>query len=193
MNVVKNSNKIINAISNSLKGVSDKKSSQFIEKIIKAKRIFIFGAGRSGLAGQAFAMRLVHLGKSVYFVGECTTPSIASDDLLVLVSGSGSTKSVIQIAQAAKKQRAKIVCIATDLKSKIAKLSDLAVKIPYKNKRKGNDYFARQLKSEISEVTPMGTLFELSAMIYFDSIVLILMDNLQKSEEDMRKVHSNLE
>lgn len=43
------------------------------ELIVKAKRIFVGGAGRSGFAARGFANRLMHLGYTVYFVGEPTT------------------------------------------------------------------------------------------------------------------------
>jgi 6-phospho-3-hexuloisomerase len=41
-----------------------------------APRIFAAGAGRSGLGVRALGMRLMHLGKTVYVVGETTTPSL---------------------------------------------------------------------------------------------------------------------
>src|SRR5665811_602610 len=40
------------------------------------KRVFVMGAGRSGLAAKAFAMRLMHLGLNVYVVGETVTPCL---------------------------------------------------------------------------------------------------------------------
>ena len=59
-----------------------------------AKRIFIAGIGRSGLIGKTFAMRLVHMGFLVYIVGDATTPAIQANDLLVIVTGSGTTKTL---------------------------------------------------------------------------------------------------
>ena len=62
------------------------------EKLIdKNKCIFILGAGRSGLMARGFAMRLVHIGYTVYVIGETITPSIQAGDVLVSVSGSGKT------------------------------------------------------------------------------------------------------
>ncbi|WP_143801685.1 SIS domain-containing protein, partial [Oenococcus oeni] len=41
----------------------DEKQLQAVEKIIsKEKRIFVLGAGRSGLMAKGFAMRLMHIG-----------------------------------------------------------------------------------------------------------------------------------
>ena len=50
--------------------------ANFIEIITTADNIFVTGAGRSGLAAKAFAMRLMHLGLSSYVVGETISPAI---------------------------------------------------------------------------------------------------------------------
>ena len=42
----------------------------FLDIIVSANNVFVTGAGRSGLAAKAFAMRLMHLGLSAYVVGE---------------------------------------------------------------------------------------------------------------------------
>ncbi|MGZ4892148.1 MAG: SIS domain-containing protein, partial [Halobacteriota archaeon] len=55
------------------------------------KRLFVMGAGRSGLVVKGFAMRLMHLGFNVYVVGETVTPAVETDDLLIVISGSGET------------------------------------------------------------------------------------------------------
>ncbi len=47
---------------------------QFIDELLSAKRIYVMGAGRSGLIAKAFAMRLMHLGMHSYVVGETITP-----------------------------------------------------------------------------------------------------------------------
>ena len=40
------------------------------------RRWFFSGQGRSGLAAQMAAMRFMHLGRNVHFVGEVTAPSL---------------------------------------------------------------------------------------------------------------------
>jgi len=44
----------------------------------------------------------MHIGKMVYMVGEVTTPKIKKDDLMVAISGSGSTSTVVRSAKIAK-------------------------------------------------------------------------------------------
>ena len=69
-----------------------------------APRIFVAGVGRSGLCMRALGMRLMHLGKTVYVVGETITPSIAAEDLLILGSGSGRTTGLLAVAEKARRR-----------------------------------------------------------------------------------------
>ncbi|HJJ46223.1 MAG TPA: SIS domain-containing protein, partial [Methanocorpusculum sp.] len=56
--------------------------ASFIDGILQAKRIYVIGAGRSGLVAKSFAMRLMHTGFISYVVGETITPAVAEGDLL---------------------------------------------------------------------------------------------------------------
>ena len=51
---------------------------------------------------RGFAMRLMHLGLQVYVVDDVTTPAIKTEDLLIIGSASGNTKSLVQYAGQAK-------------------------------------------------------------------------------------------
>ncbi len=192
---INNAQKITDKIKETIANIPEEKTKATIKEIIKAKRIFVFGVGRSGLIGQAFAMRLVHLGKKVYFVGEVTTPAITSSDIIIVISGSGQTNSVHNVTKAAKNQEAKIIAITEQENSPIAVLSDIVVEVSTKQRKrnKNDNYLVRQLVSKTPEITPMGTLFELSVMIYFDSIIPILMSQTGISEKHMKDKHSNLE
>jgi len=59
-------------------GLDKAQTSAFFLRILDAKRIYVTGAGRSGLIARAFAMRLLHLGFDVFVVGETVTPAIPS-------------------------------------------------------------------------------------------------------------------
>src|SRR5690242_20696995 len=82
--------------------VDENEVARAVDALASAPRIFVAGAGRSGLATRGFAMRLMHMGKQVYIVGDTTTPGIASGDLLVIGSGSGRTASLLGAATKAK-------------------------------------------------------------------------------------------
>ena len=83
---------IIQELAENEKLVSQAEMEKFADAILKADRIFVAGAGRSGFVARAFANRLMHMGLTVFFVGEPTTPAIKAGDLLVIGSGSGDRK-----------------------------------------------------------------------------------------------------
>ena len=60
-----------------------------MREIASAKRIFITGAGREGIASRGFAMRLMHLGKETHWLWDDTTPGMKAGDLFIAVNGSG--------------------------------------------------------------------------------------------------------
>ena len=186
--------KLAQKIEEQLRAIDPKSIDQLVESLINTKRIFIVGAGRSGLVAKAFGMRLMHLGFTVYVVGEVITPAINKDDLLLIVSGSGQTLSPIVAARIAKEKGVKIVSITSNPDSYIGKISEVVVQIkgrrPEDAKR---DYEARQLLGNHEPLTPLGTLFELSAMVFLDSIIDELMLRYKKSEDELRKLHADLE
>ena len=90
------------------KNVKEEEAQNMVHLILSAKKIFIAGAGRSGFAARGFANRLMHLGFQVSFIGEPTTPPIKKGDLLIIGSGSGTTPSLVKMAEKAKGFGAKI-------------------------------------------------------------------------------------
>jgi len=151
-----------------------------------ADNIFVMGAGRSGFVAKAFAMRLMHLGYSVYVVGETVTPKIAKNDVLITISGSGETTSVVNISRKAKELiHSKLVTVTQNVDSTLAKMSDVVVVLKAKNKN--------QRDENISNIAPLGTLFELTALIFLDGLVAELMNMKSLTERDLEKRHAVLE
>jgi 6-phospho-3-hexuloisomerase len=166
-----------------------------IEEIYRVnKKILVVGVGRSGLVGRAFAMRLRHLGVRSYVVGETITPSVEEGDLLVAISGSGSTQIVVAAAEAAKKMKAKVAAITTYYDSPLGRLADLVVFVPGRTKLASmDDYFARQILGIHEPLSPLGTLFEDASMVVLDAVVAELMKRLGKNESELARRHANIE
>ncbi len=166
----------------------------FVDAMIGANKIFIYGAGRSGLVGKAFAMRLMHLDFNVYVVGETITPAFEPGDLLIAISGSGETTSIVDAAKIAKKEGGKVVALTSYPNSPLGNLADITVEIPGRTKANvPTDYIARQMLTRYRWIAPMGTLFEDSTMIFLDGVIALLMATFQKTEKDMKKKHATLE
>lgn len=176
--------RINDEIDHVLGNIDKKQTEKFINKIIKSKRIFLTGGGRSGLIAEAFAMRLVQLGFESYIIGESTTPSITKKDLVIAISGSGKTKMTLAAINSVRKSHednVKICTITADKNSPIAKKSELVVMINAKTK-----------SNKMKSLEPMGSLFEQSAFIYLDSVVIVLMRKLGKTQSYMKKRHSKI-
>ncbi|WP_461865785.1 bifunctional 3-hexulose-6-phosphate synthase/6-phospho-3-hexuloisomerase [Thermococcus sp.] len=165
-----------------------------VDAMIGANKIFIYGAGRSGLVGKAFAMRLMHLDFNVYVVGETITPAFEPGDLLIAISGSGETRTIVDAAEIAKKEGGKVVAITSYANSTLGKIANIVVEIPGRTKTDiPTDYIARQMLTKYKWIAPMGTLFEDSTMVFLDGIIALLMATFQKTEKDMRRKHATLE
>jgi 6-phospho-3-hexuloisomerase len=155
--------------------------------IESAPRIFVAGAGRTGLVMRAFGMRLMQLGKSVYVVGETTTPSIRGDDLLICGSGSGRTATMLQVSEIAHRQGVQVLLFTTDAASPLADLADHLMLIaapPHKGAR---------AKGSVPSLQPLGTLFEQSLLILGDTLILELMQRLDVDASQMAELHDNLQ
>jgi 6-phospho-3-hexuloisomerase len=187
-------NFILNAL-NSIKLEEIENFVKAIEEIYRGNRkILVVGVGRSGLVGRAFAMRLRHLGARSYVVGETITPSVEEGDLLVAISGSGSTQVVVAAAEAAKKMKARVAAVTSYYDSPLGRLADLVVLVPGRTKLASmDDYFARQILGIHEPLSPLGTLFEDTAMVVLDAIIAELMKRLGKNESDLAKRHANIE
>jgi 6-phospho 3-hexuloisomerase len=128
----------IQEIIDNLKVNSDTVDMQVIEKIadetIARKRVFVYGAGRSGLVAKAFAQRLMHIGIESYVIGETINPSVKLGDTVLLVSGSGETASTVAISDKAKKVGAHVISVTTRPDSTLARLSDIVLQVSGKTK-----------------------------------------------------------
>ncbi len=168
---------------------------RMIDYLIQAyksdRSVFVVGAGRSGLVARAFAMRLMHLGFHVYVIGETITPAAREGDILVAISGSGRTAIVVTTAQVAKQVKAKIIAVTSHPDSPLGELADHIVFVPGRTKiSEETDYFSRQILGIHEPLAPLGTLFEISAMVFLESIITELMKRLGMTEEDLRSRHA---
>ncbi|MGZ7133455.1 MAG: SIS domain-containing protein, partial [Halobacteriota archaeon] len=107
------------------------------------KRLFVMGAGRSGLVVKGFAMRLMHLGFNVYVVGETVTPAVETGDLLIVISGSGETKSINEMSALAKAKGTRLAAVTSNRDSTLGTISDAIVVVKGRTKASGMDFMER--------------------------------------------------
>jgi 6-phospho-3-hexuloisomerase len=158
--------------------------TRLIGEIDRARRIFFAGEGRSGLVARMAAMRFMHLGRQVHVVGETTTPAMSSEDALVALSGSGSTGSVLVLAEAARRIGGTIIAVTAKPDSPLAESAEVVVYLPAAAKTDlGESWASRQFA---------GSLFEQAALVLLDSVFHALTTGHVDHESLWRK-HTNLE
>ncbi|MGN0405795.1 MAG: 6-phospho-3-hexuloisomerase [Bariatricus sp.] len=177
------SSQILQEIETCIYTLDDTKLERFLEAIQKADKIFCDGKGRSGLQAKAFAMRLAQMGIMAFDTAGVTTPAIGEGDLLIICSGSGETPNLVEHARKAKKLGAVLVLITTSGVSQISQLSDYCFEFRAQSKQESGQ----------NSIQPMGTLFEQSLEIFFDTVVMMLMDKMGITDKDMYGFHNNLE
>jgi 6-phospho-3-hexuloisomerase len=146
-----------------LERVSAREMKAFAREILHADRIFVTGLGRTGLMARGFAMRLMHLGRRVYHVGDVITPSIGRGDLLVIGSRTGRSKVLGHYISIARKAKARVAVVTA------ARTSPAGRRLP------------------------LGSLFEQAFLVVLDQIILDLMDALHLGERDLKGLHTTFE
>ena len=182
-----------------LKEVIDKLDREAIkamlQKIIEGNQIFVMGAGRSRLVAKAFAMRLMQLGFSVYVVGETTTPAVLPQDVMIAISGSGETRTIADLGKLTKDIGSTLITITSKKDSTLGKIADIAVIIPSKTKNDSDkaDYRERNMRGDFKNMPPLGTTFEITALVFLDSVVSQLIMLTGASEAELKSRHTNIE
>lgn len=149
-----------------------------------ADRVFVHGAGRSGLALQMTAMRLMHLGLRVHVVGDATTPAIAPGDVLLTASGSGTTGGIVRAAQNAVDAGARVVALTTAADSPLAALASAIIVVPAADKLDRSGRASAQYS---------GGLFEQVVVVIGDALFHALWKRSGLDADDLWPRHANLE
>lgn len=176
-------NQVLGEINEVMGMVKEDQLKQAENLIQKDRRIFVLGAGRSGLMAKGFAMRLMHIGYTVYVVGETITPSIQPDDVLVSVSGSGKTGSVLELTEKAKADGVKIVALTSNADSPLGQLGDATVVVPG----------ATKTGDGVKSIQLLSSLFDQSVHITLDVLTLQLSQRDHVSNASAKSTHSNME
>ncbi|MBE6489141.1 MAG: 6-phospho-3-hexuloisomerase [Methanosphaera stadtmanae] len=187
-------NEILSNVEKTTKEVNPEEITTMIKMIEDVDNVYVMGLGRSGLVAKAFAMRLMHLGLNVYVVGETITPAITEKDCLIAISGSGETSYIISTSDIAKEIGSKLIAITSYTDSSLAKKADIVVQLKGRTKIESeNNYISRQISGLHQTLSPLGTLFEVSALIFLDSVIAEIMHDLGQTEKDLKKRHTVLE
>jgi len=178
-------NEIVDELQQTLSRVSPEGLERLVEAVLDAERLYVAGGGRSGLMARAFAMRLMHLGRVTYVVGETTTPAIRSGDLLVSCSASGQTQVTVLVSKVAQKAGARVFAITAMPSSPMARLADETIVIAAPSKRAG--------PAEGRSIQYGGSLFEQALLILLDAVSAEIGRRLGTGPKELDSRHANLE
>ncbi len=178
-------NTIIEELQATSSRISEEEAETLVEEIIQADKVFVHGAGRSGLMGKSFVMRLMHMGVDAYAVGETVTGTFEENDLLIVGTGSGTTSTLVPVVEKAKEIGGKVAAVTITPDSTIGQLADFVVQLPGVTKDKS--------EGTIQTVQPMGSLFEQTMLLFYDAVILRYMEKKGLDSDKMYGKHANLE
>jgi 6-phospho-3-hexuloisomerase len=169
-----------------------KHTQKFIELLydglINRRKFFLLASGRSAFILQCFATRLVHLGADVYVVTNLASiPSLSKNDILIVLSGSGTTAIVVSLLKSYVNSIKPygIISITSHPETIIGRIGDITIKLKGRSKRDKID-----LNDDTALLTPEGTAFEQVAFTYLDAIIAELAVRCGRTNEDLLKRHS---
>jgi 6-phospho 3-hexuloisomerase len=151
---------------------------QTVALLLGASSIFVYGAGRSGIIGRAFAMRLVQCGLSAFVIGESTTPIVRASDAVFILSGRGESYSSIQTANIVRREGAKLIVFTGRATSKLAHAANLTISLAFDEDRPR------------PRLAPLGTLFEAAGLSFTDALIAEIMQARGETEDSMRRRHA---
>ena len=172
---------IMNEIEDVMSKVKEEELQAVINEVDKNKRIFVCGEGRSGLSAKGFAMRLMHLGYTVFAVGETITPAVSENDIFIAVSGSGKSMNVVNDAKKAADKGCVVIAVTSKPESPLAALAKYVLTIP--GTVKGDTKEAR------GSVQLLSSLFDQSLHITLDALCLLISYRDNTSNEAATNAH----
>lgn len=172
---------ILGEIYNVMGKIEENQIEQFANMIEKKKRIFIAGEGRTGFSARGFAMRLMHLGYTVFFVGETITPALKEGDIFVGISGSGESVSVVADAKKALQKECQVLVVTSKKEGALAKLGHHKLIIPATVKGDQGD--------ERKSIQLLSSLFDQSVHIVLDAICLLLSKRDRQENDRITQNH----
>jgi len=160
--------------------------SQILNELIKADTVFVAGIGREGISMRSFAMRLAHLGKRVYWVWDDTTVAMNPGDLFIIADGSANILSLENMLQKGKKAGARIILITSDPQGPHAQYADFILHIH------ATAYLSQNLDC-VSTIQLMGNQFEQHLYMLGDIVIMLYMEKVGLTPNDLEKRHRNIE
>jgi 6-phospho-3-hexuloisomerase len=175
----------VNDLERVLSKVKARQLHAFTRAILDSERVFVTGLGRTGLMARGFAMRLMHLDRRVFHVGDVITPAIRAGDLLVICTRTGGSRVLSHYIRIAHRAKARVAVVTARPDSHVAAKADTLLAL--------DDTPSRRRAGGNHRTQPLGSLFEQALLVVLDQVVLDLMEALDLTEADMARIHTGFE
>ena len=166
---------------NNLKKTLDKELYLFCKKIFYSKgKLIIIGVGKSGHIGKKLAATFSSTGTSSFFIHPSEAMhgdigAISKEDIVLLISNSGSTQEIIHILPNLKKIGCVILSLCGNSKVKIFEESDISLVV--------------KTKKEACPLNLAPTSSTTATLVLGDIIAIILMKMKNFKEKDFAENH----
>ena len=149
-----------------------------VQILAAAPATFVYGAGRSGIIGRAFAMRLVQTGLTAYVIGESVTPIVRKGDAVFILSNRGESYSALQTANIVRREGAELIVVTARGSSKLAHAATRVVTLDFPE------------DAQRPRFAPLGTLFESASLRLTDALIAEILLARGETEDSMRSRHA---
>jgi 6-phospho-3-hexuloisomerase len=171
--------------------VDEKEMTQATDTILQAKKIYVLGIGHSGFFGRIFAMKLNHVGLRAYTIFDEINPPFDQDDLFIAISQSGGTKTILALAEKAKKLGGSVLAVTSNRDSALGRLADAAIVMDRVDETV--DYDVLLKIGDLQNQNFLGALFGFNIFILFYTIIIMLAERLGESADSINARHANLQ
>ena len=122
----------VTALEDTAKLVNPHSLQRAIEKLINAKRVFLYGVGVSGITALDAQSKFLRIGLMSYVLSDShlqimSSAQVGTGDLCIGISHSGSTRDTVDTLRLAKQNGAFTMAITDIVKSPIIEFSDLVL------------------------------------------------------------------
>lgn len=160
------------------------RAEELAARLDGARRVLLFGAGRSRGIALAMGQRFGHVGLDVALIGEGGNRRFDRRDVLILISASGTTRSTIvtgELAREAADGGGIVAFTATD-PSPVADLADEVLLVP-----------ARFRWGGPADLAPFTAPFDLAALVCGEALAKMVMERRGMDDADIELHRPNVE
>ena len=165
-----------------------KQLEEALHIIEKADRVFVYGMGREGISLRGFAMRLAHLGKEAHWQMDDTTTAINPGDLFITSCSRGCDPGSLEhVCNNVKKAGGKIMMFTGDPDGDFSReFADYPIWVH-------STGFRMRRFDLVPTIQMMGNQYEQHLYMLTDVIVMLLVEDMGITYDDLEARHRNAE